>query len=244
MTSQLMEYFTSNNLFCLQQFGFRAGHSTELAALKLVNHVITKMDNFNIPTNIYIDLSKAFDFISGRVQNILDKWGYLHGATRHAARGDLSYAFTRGVWGHASPRIFFKMVQPYLKICQSPRNFSIPLKSFSTPLKCINPTEKISNPPEKFQSLLKNLNPSRKNMNPFRKSLNPPENFPTPPEKILTPLKFLTPPPLPPPSLKISQPPRKFLKPPKNFSTHPRKFLNLSPHPPECLDSPPNLSKI
>ena len=28
MTSQLMEYFTSNNLFCLQQFGFRPGHST------------------------------------------------------------------------------------------------------------------------------------------------------------------------------------------------------------------------
>ena len=59
MTSQLMEYFTSKNLFCLQQFGFRPGHSTELAALKLVNHVISEMDNCNIPTNIYIDLSKA-----------------------------------------------------------------------------------------------------------------------------------------------------------------------------------------
>ena len=49
-------------------------------------------------------------------QNILEQWGYLHGAKRHAARGDLSYAFTRGVWRHASPRIFFKMGQPYLKI--------------------------------------------------------------------------------------------------------------------------------
>ena len=55
-----MGYFTSKNLYCLQQFGFRPGHSTELAALKLMNHVITEMDNFNIPTNIYIDLSKAF----------------------------------------------------------------------------------------------------------------------------------------------------------------------------------------
>ena len=46
------------------------------------------------------------DFISGGgggFQNILEK--------RHATRGDLSYAFTRGVWGRASPRIFFKMVQ-------------------------------------------------------------------------------------------------------------------------------------
>ena len=64
MTSQLMEYFTSKNLFCLQQFGFRPGHSTELAALKLVNHIITEMDNCNIPTNIYIDLSKAFDTLN------------------------------------------------------------------------------------------------------------------------------------------------------------------------------------
>ena len=57
VTSQLMEYFTSKDLFCLQQFGFRPGHSTELAALKLVNLLINEMDNFNIPTNIYIDLS-------------------------------------------------------------------------------------------------------------------------------------------------------------------------------------------
>ena len=64
MTSQLMEYFTSKNLFCLQQFGFRPGHSTELAALKLVNHVISEMDICNIPTNIYIDLSKAFDTLN------------------------------------------------------------------------------------------------------------------------------------------------------------------------------------
>ena len=64
MTSQLIGYFTSKNLFCLQQFGFRPGHSIELAALKLVNHVISEMDNCNIPTNIYIDFSKAFDTLN------------------------------------------------------------------------------------------------------------------------------------------------------------------------------------
>ena len=71
MTSQLMVYFTSKNLFCLQQFGFRPCHSTELTALKLVNHIITEMDNCNIPTNIYIDLSKAFDILL----NKLDYYG-------------------------------------------------------------------------------------------------------------------------------------------------------------------------
>ena len=64
MTSQLMKDSTSKDLFCLQQFGFRPGHSTELAALKLVNHIITEIDNCNIPTNIYIELSKAFDTLN------------------------------------------------------------------------------------------------------------------------------------------------------------------------------------
>ena len=76
ITFQLMEYFTSKSLFYLQQFGFRPGHSTELATLKLVNHVITEMDNFNIPTNIYIDLSNAFDTLNfGILLNMLDYYG-------------------------------------------------------------------------------------------------------------------------------------------------------------------------
>ena len=76
MTFQLMEYFTSKNLFCLKQFGFRPGHSTELAALKLVNHVISEIDICNIPTNIYIDLSKAFDTLNFDILlNKLDYYG-------------------------------------------------------------------------------------------------------------------------------------------------------------------------
>ena len=61
MAEQLVDYFTTNNLSCIQQFGFRPRHSTELAALKQANHLITEMDNFKVPTNIYIDLSNAFD---------------------------------------------------------------------------------------------------------------------------------------------------------------------------------------
>ena len=64
MAAQLVDYFTTNNLFCIQQFGFRPGHSTELAALRLANHLITVMDNCKVPTNIYIDLSKAFDTLN------------------------------------------------------------------------------------------------------------------------------------------------------------------------------------
>ena len=51
---QLLGYFTNNNLLCLDQFGFRPVHSTELAALQLVDHLITQMDRCKLPTNIYI----------------------------------------------------------------------------------------------------------------------------------------------------------------------------------------------
>ena len=92
MTSQLMEYFTSKNLFCLQQFGFRPGHSTELNALKLVNHATTEMDNFNIPTNIYIELSKAFDTLNFDI--LLKKLDY-YGVQGCANSIIYSYLFDR-----------------------------------------------------------------------------------------------------------------------------------------------------
>ena len=61
---QLMSFLTDQQLFCIEQFGFRPGHSTELAALRLVDHLTNEMDNFNVPINIYIDLSKAFNSLN------------------------------------------------------------------------------------------------------------------------------------------------------------------------------------
>ena len=61
MFDQLFAYLLNNNLPYINQFGFRPAHSTELAALRLVDHLIAQMDMYNVPTNIYIDRSKAFD---------------------------------------------------------------------------------------------------------------------------------------------------------------------------------------
>ena len=60
---QLTHYFVNNKLFYDNQYGFRNAHSTELAALELVNRLIKHMDSKGTPLSIFLDLSKAFDTI-------------------------------------------------------------------------------------------------------------------------------------------------------------------------------------
>ena len=55
---------SENELLCEQQYGFRSQHSTELAAIKLVDYLTHKMNTNKMPTSIYLDLSKAFDTLS------------------------------------------------------------------------------------------------------------------------------------------------------------------------------------
>ena len=68
MLDQISNYFINNNLLSLQQYGFRAKHSTEFVALNLVDHLTYKLNKGLIPLNVYIDLSKAFDTL---IHNIL-----------------------------------------------------------------------------------------------------------------------------------------------------------------------------
>ena len=58
---QLYDYLVSNNLLYESQYGFRSNHSTELAALELIDRVRFEMDNKKLPFAIFLDLSKAFD---------------------------------------------------------------------------------------------------------------------------------------------------------------------------------------
>ena len=61
---QLYAYFDNNNILSEEQYGFRTKHSTELAAVKLVDYIKNEIDAKYTPVNIYIDLSKAFDTLN------------------------------------------------------------------------------------------------------------------------------------------------------------------------------------
>jgi len=71
---QLRNYFISHSLLFKSQYGFCKQHSTELATLELLDRVITAMDANEIPFNIFIDLSKAFDCLDHKI--LLQKLHY------------------------------------------------------------------------------------------------------------------------------------------------------------------------
>ena len=64
---QLTEYLDKNNILHQNQYGFRKNHSTELASLHLVDYIYYTMDANEIPLNVCIDLSKAFDSLNHKI---------------------------------------------------------------------------------------------------------------------------------------------------------------------------------
>ena len=67
MCGQIYNYFNTNNLLCEQQYGFRSGHLTKLATIKLIDSIIQNIDNTRLtktPVILFLDLSKAFDTLN------------------------------------------------------------------------------------------------------------------------------------------------------------------------------------
>ena len=60
MHTQLLEYFTENNLLSSQQYEFCPNRSTELATLELMNKNIYYMNKNDCPVNIYLNFLKNF----------------------------------------------------------------------------------------------------------------------------------------------------------------------------------------
>ena len=62
--NQTNDYFTMNNLFYDKQYGFLKNHSTELAALNVVDNIITNMENGNALFSVYLALPKEFNTLN------------------------------------------------------------------------------------------------------------------------------------------------------------------------------------
>ena len=60
-------YLTLNKILVENQFGFRQGHFTCMALLKLVNDIIEELDKGNCSIGIFIDLSKAFNTVDHKL---------------------------------------------------------------------------------------------------------------------------------------------------------------------------------
>jgi hypothetical protein len=61
---RLITHFTSNKIFTNSQFGFRKKSSTDKAAYKLINDILTALNNKQIVGGIFFDMEKAFDCVN------------------------------------------------------------------------------------------------------------------------------------------------------------------------------------
>ena len=61
--NQICLYLESNQLLSQNQFGYRKGHSTDLACATITEQVVKKLDRGINTVAIFMDLSKAFDTI-------------------------------------------------------------------------------------------------------------------------------------------------------------------------------------
>ena len=67
MHNQIYLHFQSMKLFFASEYAFRPNHSTEFAALELIDRILSEMDRKNTPLTIFMDLSKAFDTLDHEI---------------------------------------------------------------------------------------------------------------------------------------------------------------------------------
>ena len=71
MYNRVYNYLNDNNLLFRKQFGFRKGHSTDHALIKLIDSIYDSFNQNKYTLGVFIDLSKAFDTVDHNI--LIDK---------------------------------------------------------------------------------------------------------------------------------------------------------------------------
>src|SRR6218665_912098 len=67
MCARLNSYIDKLSLIYFGQFGFRAGHSTDMALIDIHNHTISAIDDKKLSILIFLDLAKALDTVNHKI---------------------------------------------------------------------------------------------------------------------------------------------------------------------------------
>jgi len=109
---QLLNYLTSADLLSSLQSGYRAGHSTETAVLRVLSDILRAVDSGDVAALVLLDLSAAFDTVDHdillkRLQatfgitDVAHRWirSYLSGRTQRVRHGANISSITRLLCG-------------------------------------------------------------------------------------------------------------------------------------------------
>ena len=92
MYNRLIKFLLKYKVINKYQFGFRKGHSTTLALIKVMDEIYENLDNNNHVMGIFLDLQKAFDTVSHSI--LLDKL-YAYGVRGPAHKWIQNYLSNR-----------------------------------------------------------------------------------------------------------------------------------------------------
>ena len=83
LADRILEYFSTNNMFCAEQHGFRSGYSCETALQSILDDWKKLIDDKSIIIAIFIDFTKAFDLVK---QKLLSRKLFHYGFSNNALK--------------------------------------------------------------------------------------------------------------------------------------------------------------
>ena len=92
MCNRVYNYLNNNNLLFRKQFGFRKGHSTDHALIKLLDSICDSFNQNKYTLGVFIDLSKASDSVDHNI--LIDKLN-LYGIKNNSLKWFPSYLSNR-----------------------------------------------------------------------------------------------------------------------------------------------------